>query len=232
MIRHITYCSENMSTSALNCKHSALQNGCDISTIYTEEHLHDDFRNHFKSILSQERGAGYWIWKPQIIMQEFEQCNLGDIVIYTDAGVEFISDVRQLLPSMNEGMLLFGGQYKHAEWCKGDVREATGDEKQLQASAMLFEATTRVVNFVMGWRKMCEIPGYIDDTPSESPNAEGFQEHRHDQAILTELQIMLGIKSHYWPATYNGGKFNYPKNDHTDTYPIIFHHHRKRNNEW
>jgi hypothetical protein len=199
-----------------------------------EQDLDSDFRERFKDVLSQPRGCGYWIWKPQIIMQEFAKCSLGDIIVYTDAGVEFVNSVQHLIPSMDNGLLLFNNQYKHSEWCKGDVLSLSDakDNKQLQASAILFEANTKVVNFVMAWQSMCGIPGYIDDSPSKKPNAEGFQEHRHDQAILTSLQIMYGHKAHWWPAQYNGGQFVYPKNGHTDTYPVVFHHHRKRNSEW
>ena len=234
MIRHVTYTDKNMTTSALHCAESATKHGCDTSCIYTEKQLSETFRARNASILSEPRGAGYWIWKPQIILQEMEKCKEGDYILYTDAGVQIIGDVRQLVSSVEDGMLLFGGQYNNHEWTKGDVLRLIpeGIYKQLQASAMIFECTTKVVNFLYLWVMMCETPGLIDDSPSISKNHPDFVEHRHDQAILTALQILYQIKSHWWPATYNNGKFNYPKNEHTDSYPVIFHHHRKRNNEW
>jgi hypothetical protein len=73
------------------------------------------------------------------------------------------------------------------------------------------------------------MPGFIDDSPSMLPNHPEFQEHRHDQAILTCLQIKYQIKAHWWPSTYNlHQREHFPE----DTYPPILNHHRKRNWEW
>ena len=63
MIRHVTYTDKNMTTSALHCAESATKHGCDTSCIYTERQLSETFRARNASILSEPRGAGYWIWK-------------------------------------------------------------------------------------------------------------------------------------------------------------------------
>ncbi len=225
MIRHITYCSDNMTISAKKCRESALKFGCDTSTVYTYDDLDKWFKDFASEILECERGAGYWVWKPQIIYQELEKIYKGDVVIYTDAGVEFVNDVHNLINAMDQDIMVFGGQYNHREWCKGDVLKHT-DIKQLQASAILLKKP------LYDWRYRCVNKQLIDDSPSIKPNHPDFREHRHDQAILTEVCADYGIRPHWWPATYLEGKFNYPKLDHTDTYPIIFHHHRKRNEEW
>ncbi len=233
MIRHITYTDENMTISAEKCRDSAVKYGCDLSTIYNANDLGTDFIVRNIKILKQPRGCGYWIWKPHILLQEILRANKGDLVIYTDAGVEFIKHVQLLLPEMDEFCMLFGGQYKHHEWCKGDVLKPDHIGKnQLQASAMIFKVCSESIDFLCEWLNICEIPSFIDDSPSITPNHPDFREHRHDQAILTSLQLSQGIKSHYWPANYLEGKFEYPRLNHTDKYPVIFHHHRKRNNEW
>ena len=59
-----------------------------------------------------------------------------------------------------------------------------------------------------------------------------FQEHRHDQALLTAVAQKYNLRLHWWPAVYNDGAFTYDKGTYTDSYPPIFHHHRKRNDEW
>jgi hypothetical protein len=233
MIRHITYTDQNMTISAAKCGDSALDFGCDSSRIYMQPMLDRDFLIRNIQTLSLPRGAGYWIWKPQIILQEFEHAQDGDYVIYTDAGIEFIRPVQLLINEMDEFCMLFGNQYKHHEWCKGDVLKPEHIGKnQLQASAMIFKVCPESVEFLHEWRNMCEVHGMITDAPSTKPNHPNFSEHRHDQAILTTLQLSQGIKSHYWPANYLDGKFEYPRLNHKDTYPVIFHHHRKRNDEW
>lgn len=233
MIKHITYTDENMTISALKCGESAVKYGCDLFSIYKAENLDADFAIKNSEILKQSRGCGYWIWKPQIILQEMKWLKPGDLVVYTDAGVEFIKPIQLLLPDMRDFCMLFGSQYFHHEWCKGDILDPDHiGERQLQASAMIFEVCNESIEFLHEWLNICEVPGFIDDSPSIKPNHPDFREHRHDQAILTTLQLMRGIKSHYWPANYLEGKFEYPRLNHTDKYPVIFHHHRKRNNEW
>ena len=42
--------------------------------------------NKYEEILKNKKGAGFWIWKHQIIKQQLEKVNDGDIVVYSDAG--------------------------------------------------------------------------------------------------------------------------------------------------
>lgn len=108
--------------------------------------------------------------------------------------------------------------------------------KQVQASVIFFRVSDYTRKFVREWLDWCLFEGgrLIDDSPSRLPNHPEFREHRHDQAILTTLAYREGIKLHYWPAQYNGGAFSYEKLPEyaADDYPILFHHHRRRNHEW
>jgi hypothetical protein len=108
--------------------------------------------------------------------------------------------------------------------------------KQCQASVIFFRVSDYTRTFVAEWLKWCLFEGgrLIDDSPSRAPNHPEFQEHRHDQAILTTLAYREGIKLHYWPASYNDGAFRYEKLPEYagDDYPIMFNHHRRRNHEW
>jgi hypothetical protein len=108
--------------------------------------------------------------------------------------------------------------------------------KQAQASVIFFRVSDYSKQFVAEWLKWCLFEGgrLIDDSPSRAPNHPEFRENRHDQAILTTLAYREGLRLHYWPATYNFGAFNYEKLPcyASDHYPILFHHHRKRDHEW
>lgn len=190
-------------------------------------------------ILKQERGAGYWLWKPYIINQSLNNdftTFSSDWLLYTDAGIKIIAHPK-ILTTVEDDILLFGNHYYHTHWCKNDVIRAINgfcdsSVLQVQASAMMFRPTKRAKDFVYEWLLWSQIPGFIDDSPSKSENHPEFKEHRHDQAILTCLAEKYGIKRHWWPAIYNDGAFTYDKGTYTDSYPPIFHHHRKRNDEW
>jgi hypothetical protein len=56
-----------------------------------------DFVNRNKDILERERGAGYWLWKPYLIFQELYLARDGDIIMYSDAKVDFIANISHLI---------------------------------------------------------------------------------------------------------------------------------------
>lgn len=239
MIHHITYCDERMTLAAQLCKRSALKNGCQTSNIYSEgvvDALFYRWKKLNKKTLSHERGAGYWLWKPKIILEHLFEIDEDDYLVYTDAGVEIIKDINHI-PFQGKDVFLFGNMYEHEHWCKYNVQQTILSKpykigKQCQASVIIVRNNDFGRQFIFEWMLWCHIPGFIDDSPCET-HFIGFQEHRHDQAILTCVAAKYGIEKHWWPASYNNGQFIY---DHTgyesDCYPVIFNHHRKRNDDF
>ena len=227
-MRHITFATSDMYISAEKCKNSALK-WCESSTIYGPPDIGHEFREFNYDIFSQKRGFGYWLWKPYFIYRELLNMIEGEYLIYTDAGIEFVNDPGLLVNGDN--VFLFGNNYNHLHWCKGSVIDFLNGDKedrnQIQASAMIFRKSEESMLLVKSWLMFCQLPGIIDDSNPGNNHPE-FQEHRHDQAVLT--CITRGY--HWWPAMYNGGAFVYDKGEYKDEYPVIFHHHRKRNNEW
>lgn len=245
MIHLITYATENMSKAAELCVQSALKNGVSGFVFNHSEYSIDGYFKEFNvDIFKQKRGAGYWLWKPYLINKALHFVKDGDILIYSDAGVEFINSVHHIIEKMDEDIFFFGNNWNHVDWCKMDVMRAIngvnsefhyyGQQKQVQASVIFFKVNDNTRRFVKEWLLWCQMPDFIDDSPSKQGEYVGFQEHRHDQAILTCLQIKYGFLKHWWPASYSNGAFTYDKiaEYSNDNYPIIFNHHRKRNNEW
>ena len=84
--------------------------------------------------------------------------------------------------------------------------------------------------------KYVQIPGLIDNSPSETPNFEGFVRHSHDQAILSNLAVKYGVKGFRNPSQggnhlkknelrVRGEILNHPYSDNPDMdsdYPTIF----------
>ena len=56
------------------------------STPYRPADLSEEFRNKYNDILALQRGAGYWIWKFDIIKQNLAKIDNDDFLIYMDAG--------------------------------------------------------------------------------------------------------------------------------------------------
>ena len=225
-MKHITFASDNMSISAQKCAES-----CPYpSKIYTPDDIDPVFAEKNRRVLSQKRGAGYWLWKPYFVHKALQDTEL---LIYTDAGVLFLEDPRLLVDQMRDDIMVFGNRWRHGDWCKMDVlieMDCTqyADSEQLQASCIIMRRSDESLQFAEDWLRWSQIEGMIDDSPSVEPNPPGWREHRHDQAILTNLAFKYKLHFHWWPAVYNVRH----RHNYTETYPVIFQHHRKRNEEW
>lgn len=232
MIRLVTFSDHNMSISMALCIRSALKHGVNQADGYRPNILPKEIRSH--AIMSQPRGAGYWIWKPFIIMEALKAVKYGEIVVYSDAGIEFINHVNHITERMNDDFFFFSNGHRHVEWCKMDSFIHSNvtpnwEQRQVQASVIFMKKTEAVLELIQEWQRLCLIPGLIDDSPSHHANWPTFAEHRHDQAILTCLQIKYGYKLHWWPTQYsNHIKAGFEE----DNYPALFRHHRLRDHEW
>lgn len=236
MITHITFASDNMTISAKICSDSALKNGADHSILYTPESFTDEFAQANHETLSQTRGAGYWLWKPWIIFDALIETQPGDFIIYTDAGLIINATINNLIAHMDQDILLFGNTHPHSRWCKMDVLKAMNcnradflNHEQVQASAIVIKKTPWSVKIISQWLRWAQTPGFIDDSPSIAQNTPQFIEHRHDQAILTNIALLNNIRMHWWAAQYNRGN----RTKYADNFPFpFFLHHRKRNDEY
>lgn len=229
MIHHITWADHRMSKSAELARESAIRFGCEVMDVS----MAPSFERQHKESISKDRGAGYWIWKSHIISRALFAAKAGEYLLYTDAGVEIINSPRYLVDAMDGDIMLFGNHYQHRDWCKREVFDALQckDGFQVQASAMLFRRSDWSMSFVIEWTQLCLQKDMINDS-TFLVQYPSFQEHRHDQALLTAVAQKHNLRLHWWPAVYNDGAFTYDKGTYTDTYPPIFHHHRKRNDEW
>jgi hypothetical protein len=81
-----------------NCL-TGLQHGIQQCVVFNKRILDNNpkFVNRNKSSLQQKRGAGYWLWKPYIIFQELYLARDGDIILYSDASVNFIANISHLI---------------------------------------------------------------------------------------------------------------------------------------
>lgn len=235
MTHLITFTDDNMTMAANICVTSALLNNVHETKIYGPKDIDAKFRKANAAILDQPRGCGYWLWKPFIILEELKKMKDGEYLIYCDAGVEIVNNVNHIIDRMQGDVWLFGNMFQHVHWCKADVMKALNcfdSGSQVQASVIFIRNSKQAREFVNEWLTWCTVSGMIDDSPSKCPNHPEFQEHRHDQAILTTLACREKLTPlHWWPAMYNAGHFAYEKTGYPDTYPVLFHHHRCRNNE-
>jgi hypothetical protein len=190
----VTFSDTSMSRSRALCISSALKYGVDF---VAGPHYFDpgiEYRDGFtlewlksQPIYAQmgaewwkQRGCGFWLWKPFLIDLVMGKLADGDILIYADAGVEFIDNVRYVVDRMRDDVWLFGNNWEHAHWCKADVVQEVWPRdrslmfaaayldkdprihrwrdlgKQVQASVILFRVSDWSRKFVAEWLAWCK----------------------------------------------------------------------------
>lgn len=234
MIQGITFTSGNMNSSAVLCATSMLKYGCQRDFVFRSWDIDKDFQYLNKEIYKQGRGHGFWLWKPYIINIALGTAADNDILIYSDAGIEFVAPIQPLIDAMDQDIFFFDNNFPHIEWCKADIMYAINrwvkfetfrHIKQVQASSIFIRVNEKTRVFFKEWLLWCQFPDFIDDSPSKIPNCETFAENRHDQAILTACAIKHGYRTHWFPSlTAAHIKQYHPE----DSYGPIFNHHRRR----
>jgi len=182
---------------------SAIKNGVNATFDYSPEQLRkSSFYKKNKSILDQERGAGYWLWKPYIILESLKKMKLGDVLFYSDSGIQIISPIDPLVKIVLEkDIVLFSNdEHLNREYAKRDCfvlmgcdKKAYWDAKQIQASFQVYKKSKRSLEFVKKWLAYCCNEQILTDKSNmHGENFSDFVAHRHDQSILS----LLSLKEH------------------------------------
>jgi|GEM_PF-6587428 len=159
--------------------------------------------------LSASVGAGYWLWKPLIILDALDHADEGDVIVYLDAGADLRRNLDPLVAAAQKhGGVLFWNDYPNRMHVKRDCFVLTGtdtpryhDARQLDAAFLLILNTARNRAFVRLWIDHCTDPRLLTDNPNTcgKPDLPGFTAHRHDQSVLTLLFLRemhgLGFKT-------------------------------------
>jgi hypothetical protein len=193
----------------------------DIYT-YTENNLSDSFKENLLQFCKTNRGFGYWIWKPQVILQTLEKMNEGDLLLYADCGCHLNIEGKQRLIEYFElanqhELLTFEIQpitHNEATWTKRDLLQLFPTVEPYSAQVLggihIMKKTPTTVQLVQDWLSfMKENPNLINDSPSMTPNYPEFREHRHDQSVFNMLvkgrKLGITIKDEtYWGDSEGG----------------------------
>ena len=193
-------------------KQSRETNLFDLMILKTDKTLKktNDFWNIHRDFIekNKNKGFGYYIWKPYIILKQMLELNDGDILLYSDAGCEINMNKIYLLKdyfdlvkkdyiigteSSNDSNSFWFGL--EARWNKIDLidkfdfnnKDQILYSLQRQAGLVMYLVCDKTKDFVKEWYKLASNYHLIDDTPSKKEESSIFVEHRHDQAIFSLL---------------------------------------------
>lgn len=191
----------------LNCnntRHRFKQQAIDMNIfenihILNEHDIDKHFINlNYNFIKYGTRGFGYWIWKPQVILQTLEKMHNNDYLLYCDIGCSFnknkIERLKEYIDITDDILCFEVIDAKIKEFTKMDtikyiLPEIDVNLDQICATSILFKKTDIVIKLLKEWIEMCCVDNYrlVDDSKSVFPNDEHFKDHRHDQAIFNLL---------------------------------------------
>lgn len=205
---------------------------------YTSEWLKTtEFWSKNSFILQRPRGAGYWIWKPYIILDSFNYMEYGDIVMYSDAAVEIIDDLSPLFHLAEEKdrvIFQIAGGHNNKTWTKRDCfvllncdEQKYWDDFQLTATFSLWKKTEENISFLKEYLRYLRDPRIVTDDPNMcgKPNFLEFRDHRHDQSVLSILTRREGFERFCDPSQWgNPERSNYPNSP----YGQLVNHHRRK----
>lgn len=176
---------------------SILGKGFDFTMSYRRGHLAPDFYAKNKEILEQKRGAGYWLWKPYLILKTMEMYPDNTNIVYADSGVIMSKSIAPLLKELDKKPIIFTRSNELVpirHHLKKETHPILGiqetdprlDAPDLWAFFIALKNTPETRAFVKEWLALCEIKDLLTDAPFNSQIQEkGFQGHLHDQSLLS-----------------------------------------------
>ncbi len=204
----VSYGDNNFKRSKRRIKREAISSGWfDYIEIFSPEKLTSDFRATFSSILSYPRGAGYWIWKLDVLEQAFSAISEGDIVVYLDSGCHInhlgakrFGDYIEMLRYSEFGFISFQLPHLEKEYTTKECFDALRipndseirDSGQINATALISKKCDHALAVVADFRRVLTLdPLIITDFYNKSQNTF-FIDHRHDQSLLSILRKTHG----------------------------------------
>lgn len=168
-----------------------------------------------------ERGAGFWAWKPYVILNALHSSSLGDLVIYADVGRHDVRLMRVPTTTLERWMDehhqdCFPGvdipwHGPMSQWTKADTFKLLECESAtfksaapIQASFSVWRNTERSKSFVQQWYQGCQDRRMVTDDQNAcgTANEVNFVEHRHDQSILSLLCRKNGLQGLRYPHAH------------------------------
>jgi hypothetical protein len=231
---HINYANGRYLKAQEYCSQSAKSAGFDEIISFSVNDIDREFLEKNINILSQSRGAGYWIWKPYFIKKTLENMNDGDLLVYSDSGSYYQESVQPLIDiiqSEKNGVLSFEltGLLERV-YTKRDTFVLMGLDEPKYSETSQREATyiwliknEFTVNLINEYLEYAQDIRIITDSPSQNENFFDFQDHRHDQSIWSLLCKKYDITPHRLISQHGAHLVNDFPND---TYGQISVHHR------
>jgi hypothetical protein len=200
-----------------------------VTTIgaYNLSRINHKLTSEDKKFISKHRnnrGYGYWLWKPLIILDFLEKNKNLDFIIYLDVGCEFIANKnsletlsKYLIKAKSNDFVAFSTEVERY-WSKQalirylKLERQLIDSPQIQSGIIIFDAKI-VEKICEKWIEIMRYNNYqlLKDVPKSKIVQEDkeFKEHRHDQSIFSIIAkksasgyVYKNIDETYFPGNW------------------------------
>ncbi len=233
----INYANEKFRQAQIfSSKKAKAQNIFATISEYSPYDIDEQFREKHKTILSNERGNGYWLWKPYLILKKLREIKHGDILMYADSGSYFTKSPKDLLALphiFNQDVIPFELDHLEKFWTKRDAfifmdcdEDFYINTKQRLASFIIIRKTDQSLDFAEDYLNYCCRPEIVSDAGNTSghENYDNFVTHRHDQSVFSLLTKKYKFTPFRDPSQWG----NHQKNNFTNSsYSQIINHTRQ-----
>lgn len=233
----VSFATDEFKMAQNRLNHAALKYGFDeVRPWGKAEIMSTPFYREHQAILDCPRGAGYWLWKPYIILDALQNAQDNDIICYIDSGAEIIADFSPLINlCIAKGIILFDFddvQYLNQDWTKRDCfilmncdSEKVHQAPQINAAFQLYKCNDESQRFIQEYLSYCCDPRIITDAPNVcgQANLPSFRDHRHDQSVVSLLGCKYNIETFRNPCSNKSVKQN-------SSYTRLINHHRVKAN--
>lgn len=202
----LTYSDENYAQSQKKLEARAKELNTADLFIHWNRHalMQTEFYTQNKTLLDEKIGAGYWAWKPYLILEALQASMAeNDLLVYIDSGDWISSSFREFIirKMRTHNILLTEGGHPNSAYTKRDCFVSMGcDEKrywdamQVEAGIFVCRKNDVTIHLVKEWLNWCIQPAVVMDAPNIMENALDFVQHRRDQSILSIMKELHKIE--------------------------------------
>ncbi len=181
---------------------SSINRGIDYVFNYRYSLLDPSFTKRHEKIFAKATGAGYWLWKPWIILETLKKLPENTVVLYLDSGIVIRKPITSLIDqyftpgidvvlvrdSMEIEKTIEHNTQRHVLVDLGMDRQEVLSCPGVWAAIILVRNTARARSFLQQWLQYCEKEGYLTgEVVSKkhlAPHPK-FSSHAHDQSLLS-----------------------------------------------
>ena len=207
----ISYATKNFTTAGRHLIRLAKKSNLfEEAILFSPNDLSATFKEKYADIIKQPRGAGYWIWKQEIIKNMLINVNKNDLVVYCDSGSSFningtdrFKEYVEMLNDSSFGNFRIQCEKKHIEkfWTTKEIftyfqispNSEEGNSTQLEATEIIFKKNSHTKEFLQIYDNILNVDEkLISDYYNNSQQIKGFNENRHDQSIFSMISKTHG----------------------------------------